>query len=208
MIAQSMGAAWASGVNLYAACAVLGLLGRYGQVELGGNLTVLESWWIIGPALALYLAEFIADKVPWLDSTWDAAHTFVRIPAGALLAATVYSESGPLAQGGAMLAGAALAGEAHSLKAGIRGLINASPEPVTNWIASLAEDLTVIVGILFAVNHPAIFAAFLGVAAVIGVLALRFIWRHARPVFSRAAELLRRMGRKRAPLQPDAGPAA
>lgn len=88
-----MGAAWVSGVNVYATCAMLGLLGRYG-VELAGNLTVLESWWIIGSALAVYLAEFIADKIPWFDSVWDAIHPFVWIPAGAVLAASTYSESG------------------------------------------------------------------------------------------------------------------
>ena len=174
-IAQAMGGAWASGVNVYAACSVLGLLGRYGGVELGGNLTVLESWWIIGPALALYLAEFFADKVPWLDSTWDAAHTFVRIPAGAFLAASAYSESGPVVQAAALLAGTALAGEAHALKAGLRALINASPEPATNWIASLAEDVTVVGALLFAVNRPAMFAVVLGVTAIIGAVALRVI---------------------------------
>ena len=128
-LAQSMGAAWVSGVNVYATCAMLGLLGRYGGVELAGNLTVLESWWIIGPALAIYLAEFIADKIPGFDSIWDAIHTFVRIPAGAVLAASAYTESGPLVQGGASLAGLALAGETDSLKAGTRALINTSPEP-------------------------------------------------------------------------------
>ena len=115
LIAQSMGGAWTSGVNAYATCAALGLLGRYGGIELGGNLTVLESWWVIVPALVMYVAEFFADKAPWLDSTWDAAHTFVRIPAGALLAASVYSESGAAVQVAALLAGGALAGAAHEL---------------------------------------------------------------------------------------------
>ena len=111
MLAQSMGGAWTSGLNLYATCAGLGLMGRYGGAELAGNLAVLESWWVIGPALAMYVAEFVADKLPWLDSAWDAVHTFIRIPAGFLLAGSVYAESGLAAQATAAFAGAALAGK-------------------------------------------------------------------------------------------------
>lgn len=202
-LAQSMGAAWVSGVNLYAACATLGLLGRYGGVELAGNLTALESWWIIGTALAMFLAEFIADKIPWFDSIWDAIHTFVRIPAGAVLAASAYSENGPLVQGGAALAGLALAGETHSLKAGTRALINTSPEPFTNWFASVAEDSIVVAAIFFAVTKPEIFLVVLVVAAVIGILILRFVWSGLNVLFSRVADLVRH-GRREA-ASPDLG---
>ena len=208
MLAQAMGGAWTSGLSLYATCAGLGLLGRYGDVELAGNLTILESWWIIGPALALYVVEFFADKVPWLDSVWDVVHTFLRVPAGFLLAGSVYSESGPVVQAAASLAGAALAGETHALKAGARALINASPEPVTNWIASLAENITVIGALFFAVSNPALFTVFLGIAAVIGVLALRVVWKGVRSVFSRAADLFRCDKRWRAPLQAGSEPAS
>ena len=207
-LAQSMGVAWVSGVNVYATCAMLGLLGRYGGVELAGNLAVLESWWIIGPALAIYLAEFIADKIPGFDSIWDAIHTFVRIPAGAVLAASAYTESGPLVQGGASLAGLALAGETHSLKAGTRALINTSPEPFTNWFASLAEDSIVVIAILFAVNDPAIFLVVLGVAAVIGMLVFRFVWRSLHSLFRWVGDFVRHGWRNAALLEVGTKPAA
>lgn len=207
-LAQSMGAAWVSGVNVYATCAMLGLVGRYGGVELAGNLTVLESWWIIGPALAIYLAEFIADKIPWFDSIWDVIHTFVRVPAGAVLAASAYSESGLLMQGGASLAGLALAGETHSLKAGTRALINTSPEPFTNWFASLAEDSIVVVAILFAVSNPAIFLVVLGIAAAIGMLTLRFVWKGLQSLFRRVTDFVRHGRRQSVSLEVDAKPAA
>lgn len=91
-LAIAMGAGWVSGVNLYAAVATLGLLGRFANLRLPGELDVLASWWIIGIASALYLIEFFADKIPYLDSTWDAIHTFIRIPAGAVLAATAFGD--------------------------------------------------------------------------------------------------------------------
>ena len=208
LLAQSMGGAWTSGVNAYATCAALGLLGRYGGIELGGSLIVLESWWVIVPAVVMYVAEFFADKVPWLDSTWDAAHTFVRVPAGALLAASVYSESGAAVQVAALLAGGALAGEAHALKAGTRALINASPEPLTNWTASIAEDSAVIGGILFAVNHPVYFVGLLAVIVVVGATALHRMWRSVRPLFRRTADLVRRKRHDRVLPHTGAQPAA
>ena len=198
-LAQSAGGAWASGVNVYATCAALGLLSRYGGFELAGSLAVLENWWIIGAALAIYLVEFIADKIPGFDSIWDAMHTFIRIPMGAVLAASAYSDSGLLVQGGASFAGLALAGETHSLKASTRALINASPEPFTNWLASLAEDSIVVVAILFAVHHPASFLAALGVAVVIGVLILRLAWSGLRSLFRQGAGFIRTAGVKRPP---------
>ena len=184
-VAQALGGAWASGVNAYATCAALGLLGRYGGIELAGNLERLESWWVIGPALAMYTAEFWADKIPWLDSVWDFAHTFVRIPAGALLAASGFSDSGTATQVAALLAGGALAAESHALKTGTRGLINASPEPFSNWIASLAGDAGVLGAVVLAATHPIAFLWLLGAAVVAGAVALYFVWRGVRLMLRR-----------------------
>ncbi len=190
LIAQSLGGAWTSGLNAYATCAALGLLGRYGGLELSGSLDLLESWWVIGPALAMYAAEFFADKVPWLDSAWDLAHTFVRIPVGALLAAGGFSESGLGAQVGALAVGGTLASQSHALKAGARAIANASPEPVTNWILSLAEDAAVIGGIVFALKHPVLFLCVLAVAIVLAAIALFYVGRGARLAFRALARML------------------
>ena len=185
LIAQSLGSSWASGLNLYAVLSVLGLLGRFDLVEFGGSLAILESWWVIGPAVAMYLVEFVVDKVPWLDSAWNAVHTFVRIPAGALLAAGTFSDHGTAAQIAALVAGGALAGESHLLKSGARAAINASPEPVSNWIASVLEDVTAVGGIVLALQHPGWFLALLGVLVIGGAVALYFLWKVVRALFGR-----------------------
>ena len=184
-LAQALGGAWASGLNLYATCAVLGLLGRYEFVELGGSLALLESWWAIGPAIAMYLVEFVADKIPWVDSAWDAVHTFVRVPAGALLAAGAFSDSGALAQVAGLIAGGVLAGESHLLKSGTRAAINASPEPVSNWVASILEDLLAVGGIILAALHPAAFLPVLALAVAVSAVALAFCWNGVRALLGR-----------------------
>lgn len=190
LISQSMGSAWASGLNLYATCSVLGLLGRFGVIELSGGLAIVESWWVIGPALAMYLAEFVADKIPWFDSAWDAVHTFVRVPLGALLAASAFSEEGTASQVTALVSGGALAAESHALKAGVRMAINASPEPVTNWIASLSEDVLAIGGIMLAVQRPGWFFAFLSLFVVGAAVGLYLAWNGIRALAGRIARML------------------
>lgn len=192
VIAQAAGSAWASGLNLYATVCVLGLAGRFDLVELGGRLGMLESWWVIGASVAMYLAEFAADKIPWVDSTWDAIHTFVRIPAGALLAAGTFSDDGAAAQIGALIGGTALAGESHLVKAGTRASINLSPEPASNWIASVLEDVTAAGGIFLALQHPAWFLSLLAAFVVGGAIALYFLWNGVRSVFARIGRGLRR----------------
>lgn len=171
---------WASGLNVYATCAVLGLLGRFDVVELYGKPAVLESWWVIGPALAMYCVEFVTDKVPWVDSAWDAIHTFVRVPLGALLAAGTFSDEGAASQVAALVSGGSLAAQSHVLKASLRTIINATPEPVSNWIASLAEDALVVAGILFAVFQPGWSLLLLGAFVVAGAIGLYFTWRTIR----------------------------
>jgi len=155
-LAIAMGAGWVAGINLYAAVATLGLLGRFADLHLPGELDVLTSWWIIGIASALYILEFFADKVPYLDSTWDAIHTFIRIPAGAVLAATAFGEFDRSVQVVAFLLGGGLALSAHGTKASTRAAINLSPEPVSNIVASLAEDVIAVGSILLSVFLPVV----------------------------------------------------
>ena len=155
-LAIAMGAGWVSGINLYATVATLGLLGRFANLRLPGELDVLTSWWIIGLALALYLIEFFADKIPYLDNAWDAVHTFIRIPAGAVLAATAFGDFDRSVQVVALLLGGGLALSAHGTKASARAAINLSPEPVSNIIVSLTEDVIAVASILLSVFLPVV----------------------------------------------------
>src|SRR5678810_624169 len=146
-IAIAMGSAWVSGINLYACVATLGLLSRFAHLPLPGELQVLTSWWIIGIATGLYIIEFVADKVPVVDSTWDVIHTFIRVPAGAVLAAASFGDFDRSIQVIAFLLGGGLALSSHGTKAATRAMLNASPEPVSNWIASIAEDIVAVLSI-------------------------------------------------------------
>src|SRR4026207_1920872 len=132
-----MGASWVSGINLYACVGTLGLLGRFANLQLPGELQVLTSWWVIGVALVLYLIEFFADKVPIVDSTWDVIHTFIRIPAGAVLAAGAFGDFDRSIQVIALLLGGGLALSSHGTKAATRAVLNTLPEPITNVTASI-----------------------------------------------------------------------
>jgi hypothetical protein len=174
-LAIAMGAGWVSGINLYAAVATLGLLGRFAQLRLPGELDILTSWWIIGLAVALYLVEFIADKVPYVDSIWDAIHTFIRIPAGAVLAATAFGDFDRGVQVAAFLLGGGLALSAHGTKAGARAAINLSPEPASNIVASVTEDVIAVGSILLSVFAPFILFAVIAVFLVISFLMARKI---------------------------------
>src|SRR5215510_15155080 len=149
-LAISMGASWVSGINLYATVATLGLLSRFANLRLPGELEVLTNWWVIGVALFLFIIEFVADKIQLVDSIWDVIHTFIRIPAGAVIAATAFGNFDRRAQVIALLAGGGLALTSHGPKAATRAIINASPEPFSNIVVSLAEDVLVIVSVLLA----------------------------------------------------------
>ena len=192
LISQSMGAAWASGINLYATCSVLGLLGRFDIVELQGKLSIVESWWVIGPALALYCVEFVVDKVPLADSAWDVIHTFVRVPAGAMLAASSFSVEGTAPQIAALVSGGAIAAESHALKSGTRAAINVSPEPLSNWIASLGEDVIVVSALIFAAKYPGWFLLGLAVLLLISAVVLYFMWGFVRALIVRIATMFGR----------------
>ena len=149
-----MGTAWLSGFNLYATVLTLGLLQRFHLAKLPGDLDVLGNWWLIGAAGLLYLVEFLADKIPLVDSVWDATHTFIRVPAGAVLAASAFSHFNPAVRMVALLAGGTLALGSHGAKATIRAAANTSPEPVSNIFLSLVEDVFTISVAALAAFHP------------------------------------------------------
>lgn len=155
-LAISMGASWVAGINLYATVATLGLLGRFADLKLPGELEVVTSWWVIGVALFLFVIEFIADKIQLVDSVWDIVHTFIRIPAGAVLAATAFGDFDRSVQVIALLVGGGLALSSHGTKAAARAVINTSPEPVSNIVVSLGEDILAVVTIVLSVFLPVV----------------------------------------------------
>ena len=186
-IAIAMGASWVSGINLYAAVATLGLLGRFAHLQLPGELEALTSWWVIGIALVLYVIEFVADKVPYVDSTWDVIHTFIRVPAGAVLAASAFGDFDRSIQVIALLLGGGLALSSHGTKAATRAMLNASPEPVSNWIASIAEDILAVLSVVASVFVPVLIFVIVGAGLVISFLVFRKILRF----FSQVARSIR-----------------
>lgn len=183
VIAMSMGLAWASGINLYAAILMLGIMGASGNVDLPPDLEVLSNPMVIGAAGFMYCVEFFADKVPGVDTAWDAMHTFVRVPAGAILAAGAVGDVSSAAGIAAAILGGGMALGSHSLKSGSRVLINTSPEPVTNWTASISEDIAVIAGLWTALNHPMLFLVLLIVFIILLIWILPKLWRGIKTVF-------------------------
>jgi hypothetical protein len=190
-IALTMGAAWASGINLYATIAVLGILGATGYVDLPTQLLVLQSPLVIGCAGLMYLVEFLADKTPGVDTGWDTIHTFIRIPAGVILAASVVGDVSPALVVAAGILGGTISATSHLVKAGSRVMINTSPEPFSNWAASLFEDFLVIGGLFTALHYPLLFLIFFILFIVLAIWlipklwrAIRFLWRKLRSIFS------------------------
>ncbi len=153
-LSLAMGTAWTSGINLYATVAALGIANRLEMIQLPQNLEVLSHPGVIAIACTMYFIEFFADKVPYLDTGWDALHTFIRVPAGAILAARSLGDLNPALELMALLAGGSIALIAHGTKATTRLAINASPEPFSNWAASITEDLTVFGSLWLMFNHP------------------------------------------------------
>ena len=149
-----MGSAWLSGFNLYATIVTLGLLSRFHLVQLPGELNVVSHGWVIATAAILYLVEFLADKIPVVDSVWDAIHTFIRVPAGAVLAASAFADFSPTVRVVALLAGGTLALSSHGTKASVRMTANAIPEPFSNIFLSTLEDVFTIVLAALAAFHP------------------------------------------------------
>src|SRR5262252_5135753 len=139
-LGTAAGSAWLSGINLYATVLTLGMLQRFHLVKLPGGLDMLGEWWVIGLAAALYAVEFVADKIPAVDSAWDAVHTFIRVPAGAALAAAAFGHLDNRARLLAFLLGGGVALTSHGTKTAVRLTANASPEPFSNMALSILED--------------------------------------------------------------------
>ena len=178
---------WASGVNAYGTVALLGILGR---LDVGAVPTDLERTPVIAIALALFLIEFVVDKIPWLDSLWDSVHTVIRPVIGVVLGFQFGGESGITGVEEALGAGSTglVALASHGVKAGLRLGINTSPEPASNIIASLTEDGLVAVVVLFSVNHPLIAAAIAGVLLAVGLVLIALLWRRIRTALRRRRE--------------------
>ena len=184
-IAVASGLAWASGLRLYAVLFLAGVLGRLGYVSLPEGLAVLQHGAVIGAAGLMFFVEFFADKIPALDSVWDGIHTFVRIPAGALLGAYSLAGQGPAVMLAAGILGGTLAAGTHLTKAGTRAVINASPEPFSNVAASFTEDALVFGGLFAAFQHPWVFLVLLAVFVILMLWLLPKLWRGIRATFRR-----------------------
>jgi hypothetical protein len=182
-----MGSAWLSGFNLYATVLTLGLLQRFHLVQLPGDLDFLSRWWVIGVAAVLYLVEFLADKIPIVDSIWDAIHTFIRVPAGAVLAATAFAHFSPGVRAVALLAGGGLALGSHGTKATVRMTANASPEPFSNIVLSTAEDIFTIALAALAAFHP------VAILVIILIFVLLLLWLGPK-VFRAVRRMLKQVG--------------
>jgi Domain of unknown function (DUF4126) len=151
-LAYVLTSGWASGINVYGTILVTGLLGRYGDVE--GVPAVLERNEILIPAAALFAIEFVADKIPYVDNVWDAVHTAIRPTLAAVLGALIAGEANDLGEAVAAVLGGTTALASHAAKASLRLAVNASPEPVSNIVLSLAEDTVVVAVLLLAIDHP------------------------------------------------------
>ncbi len=186
-LALTMGAAWASGINLYAAVFMLGYLGSTGHITLPPDLQVLTDPLVLMAAAVMYCIEFFTDKIPGVDTGWDTLHTFIRVPAGAILAMGAVGDVSPAAELAAFLIGGSLAAQSHFLKAGSRVLINTSPEPFSNWAASITEDVAVIGGLWTALNHPVAFLIALAIFTVLAIWLLPKLWRGIKRVIQSLA---------------------
>mgnify|MGYP001013308368 FL=1 len=198
-IALSMGVAWASGINLYAAVLVLGLLGLSGNMPLPEALHVLQNPVVIGVAGFMYCVEFFADKIQGVDSAWDTLHTFIRIPAGAVLAATAVGDVDPAIAISAALVGGGLTAGTHLTKASTRLLVNTSPEPFSNIGASLAEDTVVLGGLLTALYYPSLFLVLLAAFVALMIWSLPILIRALKGIFDSLKGFFRGRGVKRLP---------
>jgi len=184
-IALTMGASWAAGINLYATIGILGFLGVTGNIVLPEQLQVLQNPLVIGAAALMYVVEFFADKTPGVDTGWDTIHTFIRIPAGVMLAAGAVGEVNPAIVIVAGILGGTISATSHSLKAGSRIMINTSPEPFSNWAASVMEDVAVIAGLWTALHHPLIFIALFVLFLLLAVWLIPKVWHGITALFIR-----------------------
>jgi hypothetical protein len=183
-LALITGLGWTSGIRFYAVLLALGILHRSGLHTLPASLEVLAHPWVLAVSGLLCVTEFLADKIPGVDSLWDTVHTFIRIPGGALLAAAAVIDSDPGLALAASLLGGTVAAGAHFTKAGSRALINLSPEPFSNWAASLTEDVTVIAALWMLLKYPLLFLGLLALFVLIAAWLLPRLWRGLRQLIS------------------------
>jgi ABC-type multidrug transport system fused ATPase/permease subunit len=190
-IALSMGVAWASGINLYAAVFMLGYLGSTGNFDLPPEMMVVTDPLVMTAAGLMYCVEFFADKTPGVDTAWDTLHTFIRIPLGAVLAMSAVGDTTPAVELAAFLVGGSLTAATHATKAGSRVIINTSPEPVSNWLTSLGEDFLVITGIWTALTYPLVFVVFLILFIILMAWLLPKIWRGIKRIISTLRDFIK-----------------
>lgn len=190
-LALTMGLAWASGINLYATLLMLGFLANTGNLTLPPDLQIVADPMVMGAAGIMYFIEFFADKIPGVDTGWDTLHTFIRIPAGAALAAGAVGDLNPVVELSAAILGGGLAASTHATKAGTRVLINTSPEPFSNWFASLGEDVAVLVGVWACIKHPLVFLVGMVFFIMLMIWLLPRIWVGVKKVFGFIIHLFR-----------------
>ncbi|MFN0300274.1 MAG: DUF4126 domain-containing protein [Burkholderiales bacterium] len=184
-IALGAGLAWASGIRLYAALFLTGILATFGIVDLPYSLHLVTHPIVLTASGVMFVAEFLADKIPGFDTVWDAVHTFIRIPAGAILAAGSLGSMDPAYVAAAAIVGGMIASTSHATKTSTRALINASPEPFSNWTASLAEDVIAPAGLAIAFKFPLLFLALLVVFLIAAIILIRYIMRGLRNLVAR-----------------------
>ena len=189
-LGRTMGFSFAAGINLYATVAILGLASRYQWVKLPAQFQAFDNDWVIGTAIVLYLVEFVADKIPWFDSVWDAIHTAIRPVGGAVIAVTTLGEASPTTETLIGLMGGVLAAGTHFTKSGTRAVANTSPEPFSNWILSLGEDVFVVGLGFLALKYP-VAAAIVVIVGVVLIVAFATVLIRA---------IRRRWNRRRAPV--------
>jgi len=175
-LALALALAWGAGIRVYVVLFACGLAGRMGWVDLPSQMTILSHPLVLGASGFMLVVEFFADKIPWIDSVWDAVHSFIRIPAGAALAAAALGDGGASIPVAAAILGGAVAAGSHFSKAGARSAINMSPEPLSNWTASFFEDALVPAGLWLAIMHPLAFLALLAAGFIATIFMLRWIW--------------------------------
>ena len=184
----ALGAGFSSGLNVYATVATLGLLQRFGILHLPPSLEVLSHTWVLALAIALYLIEFFADKIPYFDTVWDAVHTFIRPPAAALLAFAAAGGAPAEWRWGAALLAGGVALTSHGTKASARAAVNTSPEPFSNWVLSFGEDLLAVWLTWMASAHPLAAAVIVTALLVLSVFLLYHLFRFARRALQRLLE--------------------
>ncbi len=189
-VAMIAGTSFAAGLNVYATVGALGLLSRAGVLQLPSGLHLVESWWVIGVALAMFTLEFFADKIPMFDLLWNALHTFVRIPVAAYVAYAATSHLSPQMQLASTVMGAAIAFAAHGGKTALRAAVTPSPEPFSNMALSFGEDVGAISLTWIATQHPYTAAVVVAVLLVIIIVCARWVIRSLRSLYRRAADAI------------------